>query len=216
MRMLASFSGGKDSVLSLDRALEQGHEIAGLFVTVDIDGSSWFHDINHDILEAVSMNLAIPVFFCPCRQGDDYTLDYEKSMRQMIAITRAQACIFGDIDIESHRQWAEERAQNLGIEAVFPLWQENRRKLVSEFVDKGYKAAIKKVNKKYLDSKYLGRVLDHELIEEFEMMGIDSCGENGEYHTLVYDGPIFSKGINLRLGKILENEYCYSREIELA
>jgi len=216
MKMLASFSGGKDSTLSLDRVLDEGHEIVGLFVTVDIDGSSWFHDINRELLEAVSMNLGIPVFFCPCRQGQEYTSDYEKFMKEIIKITGAKACIFGDIDIESHRQWAEQRAQNLNIESIFPLWQENRKKLVTEFVDKGYKAVIKKVNKKYLDSQYLGRVLDGELIEEFEMMGIDSCGENGEYHTLVYDGPIFSKGINLRLGKISENEYCYSREINLA
>ena len=216
MKMLASFSGGKDSMLSLDRAIEQGNEIEGLFVTVDADGSSWFHDINNDVLEAVSMSLGIPLFLCPCRQGEGYTEDFEKYMKQIIILTGAQACIFGDIDIEAHRAWAEERAENLGIEAVFPLWQENRKKLVSEVVDKGYRAVIKKVIRKHLGSAYLGRVLDHELIEEFEDMGIDSCGENGEYHTLVYDGPAFRKKINIRLGKISENEYCFSREIELA
>lgn len=215
MKILASFSGGKDSILSLDRAIDQGNIPVGLMVTTNIEGRSWFHDINEDILEKVSESLNIPIFFCPCKNGEGYTKDYDRILKQLVALTGAEACVFGDIDIENHRAWCQERTDKAGIAALFPLWQENRVELVNEFLEKGYKTLIKKVNKTYLGPEYLGKTLTRELLEEFEKKGIDPCGENGEYHTLVYDGPKFSKKVNLKLGNISEDEYCHIREIEL-
>lgn len=215
MKILASFSGGKDSILSLDRIIDKGHTPVGLVVTINSEGNSWFHDINIEILEAVSESLNIPIFFCPCKTGEMYTNDYDKALKQIVALTGAKGCVFGDIDIEAHRAWCQERADNLKITAFFPLWKQNRAELVNEFVEKGYKTLIKKVNKKYLSPNYLGRTIDRQLLKEFENLGIDPCGENGEYHTLVYDGPKFDKKINLKLGRITEDEYCHSRDIEL-
>lgn len=216
MKILASFSGGKDSILSLDRAIDKGHAPVGLMVTINSEGRSWFHDINTDILEKVSESLQIPIFFCPCKKGEKYTQDYDRTLKQLVILTGAQGCVFGDIDIEDHRAWCQERADKAKITAIFPLWQENRVDLVNEFLEKGYKTLIKKVNKDYLDPSYLGKTLSKELLEKFENIGIDPCGENGEYHTLVYDGPKFNKKINLKLGNILEDGNCNVREVELA
>lgn len=215
MEILASFSGGKDSILSLDRVMDKGYIPVGLVITTNCDGNSWFHDVRVDVLEAISDSLKIPIFFCPCRSGNDYTTDYEKALKQIIALTGAKGFVFGDIDIENHRAWCESLAKNLKVEPIFPLWQENRELLVREFINKGYKTVIKKVNKKYLTSSYLGRTLDKEMLEEFKMLGIDLAGENGEYHTLVYDGPKFGKALNLRFGRITEDEYCFSRDMEV-
>ncbi|MGB5824258.1 MAG: diphthine--ammonia ligase [Proteocatella sp.] len=216
MKILASFSGGKDSMLSLDRAIDEGNTPVGLMVTTNSEGLSWFHDINVDILEKVSESLQIPIFFCPCKMGEKYTQDYDKILMQLVVLTGAKACVFGDIDIEEHRAWCQERADKAKITALFPLWQESRVELVNEFLEKGYKTLIKKVNKNFLSPSYLGKTLSKELLEKFEKIGIDPCGENGEYHTLVYDGPKFTKKVNLKLGNISENENCHIREIELA
>ena len=85
--------------------------------------------------------------------------------------------------------------------AVLPLWQENREKLVKEFIDLGFKARIVVVNKTMMSPEFLGRDLSHELLEEIEKTGADVCGENGEYHTVVYDGPLFKTPLNLNFSK---------------
>lgn len=215
MKFIASFSGGKDSLLALDRTIENGHEAVGLLVTTNSKEKSWFHDIDIEILSEIADSLEIPIFFCPCSMGEMYTQDYEKALKQVKIITGAKACIFGDIDIEDHRAWCQGRADNVGLEAMYPLWQEKREELVREFIGKGYKTMIKKVDKNKLPTKFLGKTLDEELIEELITMEIDPCGENGEYHTLVYDGPKFRRKINLKIGKITESEMCYEREVYL-
>ena len=85
--------------------------------------------------------------------------------------------------------------------AVLPLWQEDRKKLVKEFIDLGFKAKIVVVNKTMMSPEFLGRDLSHELLEEIEKTGADVCGENGEYHTVVYDGPLFKTPLNLNFSK---------------
>lgn len=215
MEILASFSGGKDSILSLDRVIDKGYTPVGLVITTNRDGNSWFHDVREDVLESISESLNIPIFFCPCRSGNAYTEDFEKALKQIVALTGAKGFVFGDIDIADHRKWCEKLAESLKLEPIFPLWQEDRKKLVTEFIEKGYKTVIKKVNKRCLTSSYLGRTLDNQLLEEFNELGIDVAGENGEYHTLVYDGPKFSKKLNLRFGRITEDEYCFSRDMEV-
>lgn len=196
-KVVISFSGGKDSVLSLHKAVSLGYEPITLMTTINKNkGDSWFHDISSDLLKQVSLAINIPLLLVEC-SGENYENTFEIALKNMKNLG-AEACIFGDIDIAHHREWGEIRCKNTGLEAIFPLWQENRETLVKEFIDLGYKAIIKKVNLKNMNVDFLGKTLSHKLLEEIKATGSDVCGENGEYHTFVYDGPIFSKEIPLK------------------
>lgn len=207
MRLLASFSGGKDSVLSIDRAIQE-HEIVGLITTFK-DKESWFHEIDGDFMDKMSAAIDIPIFKIKTGKGADYTQDFQEALKKIAKDTGAEGIIFGDIDLEPHRQWCESIAEAAQIEAVFPLWNGSRKELVQEFLDKGYQAVIKKVDKKKLDKEWLGKVLTENTILEMERLGLDASGENGEYHTVVFDGKIFSKPLHYELGGIYEDDWSF-------
>lgn len=197
IKVVVSFSGGKDSMLSLHKAISQGYEPIALMTTVNKNkGDSWFHDISADLLKQVSSATSIPLLLVEC-DGDNYESIFEAALKNMKNLG-AEACVFGDIDIEHHRQWGEDRCKNTELKAIFPLWQEEREALVKEFIDLGYKAIIKKVNLKNMNADFLGETLSYNLLDKIRETGSDVCGENGEYHTFVYDGPLFSKKINLK------------------
>ncbi len=109
--------------------------------------------------------------------------------------------VFGDIDIESHRQWEEDVCGAVGVKARLPIWQESRHKLLREWWSLGFTAFIVAVNAKALDRSFLGKELDTSLAQEFRRLGIDVCGENGEFHTVVTDGPLFSQRLELNHGE---------------
>ena len=121
----------------------------------------------------------------------------------------AEICVFGDIDLEPHRQWCTARCTAVGMEACFPLWQENRKALVLEFLDTGYRTLITTVDTSRMDASFLGRELDHDVVDEIEACGADACGENGEYHTFVFSGPMMSVQIPYLAGEtILQGQYA--------
>ena len=109
----------------------------------------------------------------------------------------AEACVFGDIDIEGHRQWNISQCEEAGLDCILPLWKQDRESLVRETIEAGFKAMIKIVQCDLLDESFLGKDLTIPLIEEIKAAGADVCGENGEYHTFVYNGPIFKFPIPL-------------------
>lgn len=214
MRFITSFSGGKDSMLACHKMIEENHEMVAIMSTTNEDIGSWFHNINLNILANIALNLGVE--FVPAKlQQSRYTEMFEETLVKLKNKYQIEAIVFGDIDIQDHREWCEERCQNTGLKAVFPLWQLDRRAVVDEFIKLGYKAMIKKVAKDKLDKSYLGKDLSHEIIEEFSELGIDECGENGEYHTLVYDGPLFKEKVNLVIEGIEESEYTYMLNVSL-
>lgn len=200
-KFIMSYSCGKDSTLALYRMINEGNIPVGLLVTIDKDrGKSWFHGVPKNILQDVSKSLNIPLIPVEC-EGDDYESIFEEVLRNQKALG-AEVCAFGDIDIEGHRTWCTDRCTASGIEAVFPLWQEDREKLTYEFIDSGFKTVLKNVNLEFLGEKFLGEILTRELVGEIKSTGADPCGENGEYHTFVFDGPIYKYPVQF---KILEN-----------
>lgn len=205
IKVVVSFSGGKDSMLSLHKAISLGYEPIAIMTTVNKNkGESWFHDISIELLKQVSLSTSIPLLIVEC-EGDNYEETFENALRSMKTLG-AEACIFGDIDIEHHRKWGEDRCKNTELNSIFPLWQKNREDLVKEFINLGYKAIIKKVNLNNLSSEFLGQTLNYDLIEKIKSTGSDVCGENGEYHTFVYNGPIFSKEISFKNTNKIINE----------
>lgn len=206
---IMSFSGGKDSTLALYKMIKKGYKPVALLTTLKKNkGKSWTHGITNSLLEKVSKSLQIPILKVEC-DIDEYETEFEKALIEGKKMG-AQICVFGDIDIEEHKQWDILRCENTGLKAKFPLWQEDREKLVYEFIDSGFTTIIKTINLKYLDEKYLGKVLDRSVVKEIELSGADICGENGEYHTFVINGPLFSQPIEFEnKGKVLENGYAH-------
>ncbi|MGL4910947.1 MAG: diphthine--ammonia ligase [Romboutsia sp.] len=201
-KFIMSFSGGKDSTLALFRMIKRGYTPIGLLVTVKKgENGSWTHSINKELLTRVSKSLDIPLFLVECEVSE-----YEAKFTQTLLKAKemgASCCVFGDIDIQDHRKWCEERCKEAGIKAVLPLWQEDREKLVYEFIDNGFSTIIKKVNLTYLPSDLLGKVLTREIVREIKDLKCDPCGENGEYHTFVVDGPLFKDKIDFKINKII-------------
>jgi uncharacterized protein (TIGR00290 family) len=110
----------------------------------------------------------------------------------------ARRCVFGDVDLDDHRRWCRDVCARAGLEAVHPLWGRDRRGLVEELLARGFAATIVVVRDGVLDRKLLGRRLDADLLTELEALGVDACGENGEFHTAVDDAPYFERPLRLR------------------
>ncbi|MDR0520135.1 MAG: diphthine--ammonia ligase [Clostridiales Family XIII bacterium] len=202
MKFAMSYSGGKDSAFALHRAVESGHTTTLLITTYNADQErSWFHGIPSELLGRVSEALGIPIKTVVTRPSDDYGLDLEAALREEKSGRGIDACVFGDIDIEAHRKWCRERCANVDIEALFPLWNGDRRALTDELISLGFKAMITIVDTKALPAEFLGKTLTPEVVSAIEGCGADACGENGEYHTFVYDGPVFTKPVEFRVGE---------------
>lgn len=192
VRFVASYSGGKDSVLAIHRAICQGMVLQALIITYNTDlERSWFHGVPPDILAEVEQSVGVPVQLIRTA-GADYNANFERALLEQKKLG-AQACVFGDIDIEGHLQWGIERCNAAGVEACFPLWKENRESLVRECISCGFVPYITVVDTKRLSADFLGHPITPQVMDRIKDAGADVCGENGEYHTFVMDGPIFAQ-----------------------
>ena len=208
-KVVVSFSGGKDSTLSLYRMIKDGYKVIGLVVTFDTQNDSCFHKIPKEILKSVSEELEIPIIEVDCSDGKIYEEEFERALKKSKDMG-AEICVFGDIDIEAHKKWCLDRCNIACIKGKFPLWQEDRESLTNEFIDYGFKAIIKKVNLKALGEEFLGKELNKEVVNQVKELGCDPSGENGEYHTLVFDGPIFKQGVQFNIvNKEIIGEFGY-------
>lgn len=203
MKFAMSYSCGKDSTLALHKMLELGHEPVCLVAMVnEAVGRSYFHGADYTMLERYSEALALPMITCPA-EGATYQSAFEIGLAKA-KIMGAEAVCFGDIDIEQNRQWEEERCEAVGLIPCFPLWQRGRKEIVYEIIQLGYKCLIKSINRTVLPMNLLGTFIDEASISIMESADIDICGENGEYHTLTVDGPIFQKPLLFQIGDKIE------------
>ncbi|MBN1102919.1 MAG: diphthine--ammonia ligase [Deltaproteobacteria bacterium] len=200
-----SWSGGKDSCLSLYRAVRRGMRCAALFTMFVEDGSlSRSHGQPARAVEAQAEAMGIPLRTA-CASWDDYEQVFKQTVRGLIT-EGVRDGVFGDIDLQAHREWIERVCGEIGVRPHLPLWQEERRGMVHEFLQVGFKAVIVAVNAEKLDGRFLGRTLDLALLDELEAEGIDLCGEEGEYHTFVYDGPLFKQPVVFAFGPAQEHK----------
>lgn len=212
-KFIASYSGGKDSVLAIYRAVKSGLLPLELIMTYNTGADrSWFHGITENIIRKVSDSVAIPVRLIKT-PGEQYEENFEKALAD--AKTRgAEVCVFGDIDIEEHLEWCSLRCEKAGLIPYFPLWKEERKKLVCEFIDSGFSAIITIVDMTRMHKDFLGRILSKEVADLIEKSGADICGENGEYHTFVFDGPIFKNKIDLCIKEKSERDKYFILNID--
>jgi uncharacterized protein (TIGR00290 family) len=187
MRAFFSWSGGKDSMLALHRALEAGHEVAALLAMFDETGErSRSHALPPHLMQAQADALGLPLVMRRASWAT-YEAVFTEQLREFASrgITHG---LFGDIDLQPHRDWEEKVCAAAGIEAVLPLWQQPRRALVDELLQLGYRAHVVGVDARFLDASFCGREFDARFIADLPP-GVDPCGENGEFHTFVFDGP---------------------------
>jgi diphthine-ammonia ligase len=208
-RFFCSWSGGKDSCLSLYRAIKAGYSCASLLTMIDETGKhSRSHGLFPEALKSQADAMEIPLRIAAASWGN-----YEKQFKEQAAFFRSLNVlhgVFGDIDLEPHREWVVRVCRESGVTAHLPLWKGVRRTLVQEFIDTGFKALIVVVNTKKMPEKFLGRLIDTELVNELESIGVDACGENGEFHTFVFDGPLFKKKLDVvKEAAIYKDEYVF-------
>lgn len=200
-RVLFSWSGGKDSAMALYEMLKnQEYEISAMLTTVteDYDRIS-MHGVRRVLLERQADSLGFPLekVLISKNASDE---EYESNMRQVLTEylgTGVSSVVFGDIFSEDVRACREDNLAKIGMKGIFPLWRRDTRELAHTFVDRGFKAIITCVDSKALDKRFVGRALDDQF--SFDLPStVDLCGENGEYHSFVYDGT----------GRFSKRGYC--------
>ena len=201
-QFLCYWSGGKDSSLAYYHAAQNGGIPTALVTTLLENGErTRAHGLSVSMLKKQAEQLGSELFTCPT-SWDDYEQNFVDLLSSIKGKNNIEHGVFGDIEIEEHREWVEKVCQQAGFQAHLPLWQKSRRELICEFIELGFKAVVIVVDSEKLDETFLGRTLDMTFIAEMERMEIDPAGENGEYHTVVVDGPIFAGAISYELGEI--------------
>ena len=204
MKFIMAYSGGKDCTLALDRMIAQGNEPVCLFTTVTKKQLSFKHGIRHDVFAQYEKCLNIPVVSCYGEAiHEEETIC--RTLRKIIDETGAEALCTGDIYRADVYDWNRSVAELLGVKLVTPLWNESPEQLIDELLDKGYKCCIKVVKTDKLPDSYLGKIFDKSVAESLRGE-IDLCGEDGEYHTITLDGPIFHRPLKVVPGRVISYE----------
>jgi len=196
VRVLCSWSGGKESCLACYQAMQEGHEVTSLLTVVTTTGNyTRSHRLSAELLMAQSQAVGIPLYQ---RRASWNTYEREFT-RALTSLKRKdiEGGIFGDLALDEHREWVERVCTEAGIVPLLPLWGMERKNLLRAFMTAGFEAIVVAVRNDIMDDHWLGRQIDEDFVAQMEKRGIDVCGENGEYHTLVIDGPIFKRRIAL-------------------
>lgn len=224
VKCIASWSGGKDSALALHLARQRADlEVTGLLTTFSAEFNRVsMHGVRRALLEAQADALGLPVtpmlvptpaadascLLCPTAQAPGFTVfpgndDYESLLRAALRHAKSEgveAVVFGDIYLEDLRRYREQRLAEAGMKAIFPLWGRDPRELAEAVIAAGFKAVVVCVDGARLDGGFAGRAFDADFLAALPESA-DPCGENGEYHTFVHDGPGFRQPVQFRIGE---------------
>lgn len=206
-----NWSGGKDSALALYKVLQSDeYEVVSLLTTINkSSGTSSMHAIPDDLLQAQADSIGLPLYRVLLPEKD--ISGYNDAMIQSTEHFKALGVkhyIFGDIYLHDVRSYREKQLNPLGIEVVEPLWDKTSEEIIEEFLASGIKTKTIVTQAEVLDESYIGRELDREFFNSLPI-GIDLCGENGEYHTFVYDAPYFSNEIKFSLDAPRKEHYDF-------
>ena len=208
-KILVSWSSGKDSAWMLHQLLaDERYKVSGLFTTINESANRIaMHAVRVDLLkqqvEAIGLDLKLIPLPYPCSNDD-----YENIMTGFIthcSDNEIDCIAFGDLFLADIRSYREKQMHNTGIEPIFPIWLQDTSLLAQKVIDHGYKAVITSIDLRKLDRRFVGRNYDKHFIADLPA-GIDPCGENGEFHSFVYDGPIFQHPIPIDKGTLVEKD----------
>ncbi len=205
-----NWSGGKDSSLALYYLLQdERFSIPRLLTSVSKDFQRVsMHGVRVSLLEKQAESLGILLQKIEIPEGVSMEV-YDEIMGDALQEIQQLGCTsaaFGDIFLEDLKQYRENRLAKLQMKGIFPLWKRDTREIVNEFIQLGFKSVVTCVNEKYLDSSFVGRTIDASFLADLPP-NVDPCGENGEYHSFVFDGPIFKQEISYQLGEKIHRIY---------
>jgi diphthine-ammonia ligase len=208
-RIGCSWSGGKDSCFALMQAIHAGQIPSVLINMMNENGKiSRSHGLPETILQQQATAMGLPLLAIPTT-WNEYEKNFVAVLNQAKNKYGAAAMVFGDIDLQAHRDWEEMVCAKAGLEAILPLWQQDRRALVFQMLEAGIKSMIVSCNT-VLGETFLGQYLSPELIGLLEEKGVDVCGENGEFHTVVVNCPLFNEAIQLpAFNTVLHDNYWF-------
>lgn len=197
------WSGGKDSAYCLYKVLsEQTYEVCCLLTTVnDVHKRISMHGVREELLEKQAEAIGIPLVKVRVSEGTNS--EYEKQMETILLKAKSegiQHVLFGDIFLEDLKRYREKNLAKVGMNGVFPIWNLDTKWLINDFIIKGFKTITCCVNDGYFDEGWVGKEIDRQFIEHMPN-NVDPCGENGEFHTFCYEGPLFKKKINFNIGE---------------
>lgn len=208
--ILLAWSSGKDSAFSLHHLLnENNYQVVALLTTLtsDYDRVS-MHGVRRTLVEKQAEALDLPLEIVTINK-DASNEEYEAQMEATLLRYKQQgvnAVAFGDIFLEDVRQYRLNNLSKVGMQGVFPLWHQDTRQLVTSFIAQGFKSVITCVDTQVMDARFAGRIIDEAFLAELPD-SVDPCGENGEFHSFVYDGPIFKQPVTFTLGeRVLRDE----------
>lgn len=199
-----SWSGGKDSCLALFRAARAGARPAALLTVLDEHGDrTRSHGLRPELIEAQARSMGLPLHTARA-SWQTYESEFTAALLRLRERHGVHDVVFGDIDLEDHRVWEQKVCARAGVTAHLPLWLADRRAVLDEFWQNGFRCRLVAVDADKLDRDVLGQELTPALADHFEQQGIDACGENGEFHTVVVDGPTFAHPLELEFGEVVE------------
>ncbi len=209
-KVIFNWSGGKDSSLALHKILQtQEYEILCLLTSVSEKYQRIsMHGVRAELLEKQTKSIGLPLVKVQIPEMTTME-NYDRVMSETLNDLKNQgatASVFGDIFLEDLRTYRENRLEEVNLKGIFPLWKMPTNMLIEEFIDLGFKTITTCVNKKYLDQSFVGRIIDRDFLKDLPK-NVDPCGENGEFHTFVFDGPIFKEPILFEKGEIVYRKY---------
>ena len=210
MKALFNWSSGKDSALALYKILQNSDiEIVSLLTSVNKKYNRIsMHGVRSELLIQQAKSIGLPLYIMEIPEMPSME-DYEKVMQETLTKFKEKGVthsIFGDIFLEDLRKYREDKLAEMQLEAIFPLWKIPTKDLIQEFLDLGFKTIVVCVNERNLDKSFVGRIIDAQFIADLPA-DVDVCGENGEFHTFTFDGPIFKKPIEFEIGEIVYRKY---------
>lgn len=213
-KVIFSWSGGKDSTLALyELKKTKKYEIVTLLTTItkDYDRIS-MHGVRTELLEMQAQSLGLPLEKVLITKG---TTDEQYEQKMKLVLTKymglgVSSVVFGDIFLEELREYRENNLSKIGMKGIFPIWKMDTSLLARNFIDWGFKAIITCLDSDTLDKNFIGRLFDEQFLSELPSTA-DPCGENGEFHSFVYDGPIFQHKIPHKKGQVVlrENRFYF-------
>ena len=213
-KVIIAWSGGKDSALALYEILKSGgFEVVKLLTTVtkDYDRIS-IHGVRSVLLEQQASGLGFPLektFISKGASDQEYENELLKALKKDLD-SGVFSVVFGDILLEDVREYRERLLMKVGMNGIFPLWKRNTKELAHKFINLGFKAIITSIDSNVLGKDFAGRDYDEQFLLDLPA-NVDPCGEKGEFHSFVYDGPIFHERVLFKKGEILlrENRFYF-------
>ena len=217
-KAIFNWSGGKDSAIALYEVMQNKEfEIEALVTTVNkIKSRISMHGVREQLLDMQAKSIGLPLHKVMLDEMPSME-EYNAQMKSMLDGFKSNGIshsIFGDIFLEDLKEFRDKKLAQVGVKGFYPIWKRDSYDIMRQFIDLGFKSVVVCTNSSYLDESFLGRDLDDSFMKDLPD-NVDVCGENGEFHTFVYDGPIFDAPISFKKGKKVFRDYSKDQKDNL-